>query len=130
MKFIISLIVFSYPMELHMVFFNADYQDVTTAQFNFDGLVVLAYFFEISETDNVAYAKIIDSLKYINKPHTSVKINDTFSLSSLLPKNRDNYFTYIGSLTTPPCSEGVRWIDFKHPIRLSHAQVKKNFELK
>lgn len=30
-----------------MVFFNADYQDVTTAQFNFDGLVVLAYFFEV-----------------------------------------------------------------------------------
>lgn len=33
------------------------------------------------------------------------------------------YYTYHGSLTTPPCSEVVTWIDFKQSIPLSHAQV-------
>lgn len=43
---------------------------------------------------------------------------------SLLPVKR-NYLTYQGSLTTPPCSEGVRWIVFREPVRISRAQVKK-----
>lgn len=34
------------------------------------------------------------------------------------------YYTYHGSLTTPPCSEVVTWIDFKRSIPLSHAQVR------
>lgn len=35
----------------------------------------------------------------------------------------NEYYTYHGSLTTPPCSEVVTWIDFKQSIPLSHAQV-------
>jgi carbonic anhydrase len=43
---------------------------------------------------------------------------------SLLPMKRD-YLTYQGSLTTPPCSEGVRWIVFREPVRISDSQVRK-----
>ena len=42
--------------------------------------------------------------------------------SGLLPANR-NYFTYTGSLTTPPCSEGVRWIVLKSPSSLSKREI-------
>jgi carbonic anhydrase len=31
----------------------------------------------------------------------------------LLPQNRD-YYRFNGSLTTPPCSEGVLWLVLKH----------------
>lgn len=44
--------------------------------------------------------------------------------SSLLPRNRD-YYHYRGSLTTPPCSEGVRWFVMKDPVEVSRSQVKK-----
>jgi len=41
----------------------------------------------------------------------------------LLPKNQGTY-RYRGSLTTPPCSEDVRWFLFVEPIQLSSKQIK------
>ena len=43
-------------------------------------------------------------------------------LNELLPPRRD-YFTYMGSLTTPPCSEGVLWMVLKEPVQASAAQM-------
>lgn len=42
--------------------------------------------------------------------------------AALLPSNRD-YFAYKGSLTTPPCSENVRWRVLKMPVTLSAGQI-------
>jgi carbonic anhydrase len=39
-----------------------------------------------------------------------------------LPEKRD-YFTYMGSMTEPPCSEGVLWLVFKQPRQASPAQM-------
>ena len=43
-------------------------------------------------------------------------------LNALLPTER-NYFTYMGSLTTPPCSEGVLWMVMKQPVQISAEQI-------
>ncbi|MGV7209553.1 carbonic anhydrase [Oxalobacteraceae bacterium A2-2] len=40
----------------------------------------------------------------------------------LLPQRRD-YYTYMGSLTTPPCTEGVLWMVMKEPVQASPAQM-------
>jgi carbonic anhydrase len=40
----------------------------------------------------------------------------------LLPATR-NYYTYMGSLTTPPCSEGVLWLVMKQPVQVSQEQI-------
>jgi carbonic anhydrase len=42
--------------------------------------------------------------------------------AGVLPPTRD-YFRYNGSLTTPPCSEGVRWIVLKDPLTASAEQI-------
>lgn len=42
----------------------------------------------------------------------------------LLPKN-PHYFSYSGSLTTPPCTEGVRWIVLQEPIEISEEDVSR-----
>ena len=43
-------------------------------------------------------------------------------LQQLLPADR-GYYTYMGSLTTPPCSEGVLWMVMKQPVPVSAEQV-------
>lgn len=51
---------------------------------------------------------------------TSVSLNP----DRLLPPN-STYYRYYGSLTTPPCSEGVLWTVFKEPIEASEAQIRQ-----
>ena len=51
-------------------------------------------------------------------------INGAFDLSSLFPERKD-YYSYHGSLTTPPCTENVEWIVFRDPIAVSLAEVVK-----
>ncbi|MDP2868865.1 carbonic anhydrase [Methyloversatilis sp.] len=46
----------------------------------------------------------------------------SIDLAKLLPEKRE-YFTYMGSLTTPPCSEGVTWIVLKQPHLVSAEQI-------
>ena len=44
--------------------------------------------------------------------------------TNLLPPTRE-YFAYSGSLTTPPCSEGVVWVVLKTPIEASAEQIAR-----
>jgi carbonic anhydrase len=48
-----------------------------------------------------------------------------FDLMNVLPKNREHFYAYHGSLTTPPCTEGVQWIVLKESIELSKAQIHR-----
>lgn len=52
------------------------------------------------------------------------KIGDLVNAGALLPADR-GYWTYMGSLTTPPCTEGVRWFVFQQPITLSRTQLRR-----
>lgn len=113
----------SFPMELHMVFFKSAYDTFTSALHHKDGLTVVSLFFEISNRDNKAYSELVDSLKSIIRPSSQVELPYLLPLDFFLPKNKQNYFTYNGSLTTPPCLEVVTWIQFKHPVLLSHNQL-------
>lgn len=48
----------------------------------------------------------------------SVKID----VAGLLPADR-SYYSFQGSLTTPPCSENVTWFVLKHPVSVSQAEI-------
>jgi len=45
------------------------------------------------------------------------------NLSELLPTDQ-RYYQFMGSLTTPPCTEGVLWMVMKQPVTISKAQYK------
>jgi len=42
--------------------------------------------------------------------------------ANLLPERRD-YYTFMGSMTEPPCSENVLWLVMKQPVQASAAQM-------
>jgi carbonic anhydrase len=54
---------------------------------------------------------------------TSEKIAEMVSPGGLLPADR-GYWTYVGSLTTPPCTEGVRWFVLEQELGLSRDQLR------
>jgi carbonic anhydrase len=56
-------------------------------------------------------------------PGQTTKISDEVNPAGLLPSERA-YWTYTGSLTTPPCTEGVKWLIFEQEMPVSREQVK------
>lgn len=62
--------------------------------------------------------------RLLAQTHSQREVNmSARELNSLLPK-KQNCYHYIGSLTTPPCFEGIEWLVFQHPIHLSSDQIK------
>jgi carbonic anhydrase len=51
-----------------------------------------------------------------------VKPSIALDAADLLPLQRE-YYTYMGSISTPPCSEGVLWMVMKQPVQLAPAQM-------
>ncbi|CAA6822786.1 MAG: Carbonic anhydrase (EC [uncultured Sulfurovum sp.] len=49
-------------------------------------------------------------------------------VKALMPTDKD-YYKFMGSLTTPPCSEEVKWHVFKTPLTISKAQIETFFKL-
>jgi carbonic anhydrase len=70
---------------------------------------------------NTFFAALFDHL-----PRTagkSEKIADMVNPGALLPTNQ-TYWTYMGSLPQPPCTEGVRWFVLEHEMTLSRDQLR------
>lgn len=54
---------------------------------------------------------------------TSEKVDDMINPAGFLPADR-GYWTYVGSLTAPPCTEGVRWFIYEDTLSMSLSQLK------
>ncbi|XP_015588446.1 carbonic anhydrase 2 [Cephus cinctus] len=116
----------SFAMELHAVFYKEEYGSMNEALNYPDGLTVLAYFFEVTNHPNPTFQTLVQRLPFIEEVDSTDFLPGPLMLESFLapkPSTIENYFTYNGSLTTPPCSEVVIWIDFKDPFLLSHQQL-------
>jgi carbonic anhydrase len=59
------------------------------------------------------------------KAGSEVPTEITVNAMDVLPRDL-RYFYYDGSLTTPPCTEGVKWIVLKHPVTASRAQIDRH----
>ncbi len=56
--------------------------------------------------------------------HKKVNKEISIDVSRLLPKDK-GYYLFEGSLTTPPCTEGVKWIVLKEAVKVSKAQIER-----
>ena len=84
-------------------------------------LAVVGIFF-MSGAHNGALQLIFDQMP--KDAGAELKAKGTIDPQALLPASR-NYFRYMGSLTTPPCSEGITWTVFKEAVQLSPDQIKQ-----
>lgn len=99
-----------YPIEIHLVHVNK------TGQISVLGILG-------EEGDESQLFEFFESFLPIENG-SEKEIHQNIDLSSLF-LNANNYYSYSGSLTTPPCTEGVNWIVFKKPIILSVEEVLK-----
>jgi len=98
------------PLEIHFV-----HQDP-----NSGNLAVVGILLTEGDDDNDAYAAIFDHLPaQIGEPEA---LGEPIVLAALLPDARA-FYTYQGSLTTPPCSEIVRWLVLDDPVEVSEQQI-------
>ncbi|KAM5248730.1 carbonic anhydrase 6 [Ctenodactylus gundi] len=112
-------------IEIHVVHYNAEYESYDVAKEAPDGLAVLAAFVEIDDyAENTYYTNFINHLANIKFAGQSTTLTDLHVLD-MLPEDLSRYYTYPGSLTTPPCTENVEWFVLADSVKLSRAQVWK-----
>jgi len=99
----------AYDMELHLV-----NQDSVTGN-----LAVVGVFLKQGAT-NTELASLFDNLP-ATKGQEFV-LSNNLNLDNLLPTNQ-KYYNYTGSLTTPPCTQGVDWFVMKTPLEVSADQI-------
>lgn len=121
-----------YSAELHFVHYNMEkYHTMSKAARHPDGLVVLSVFLDAQPNhhNHAELDKIVANLKFIPLKGDHAIIKQAVRIENLLPANR-SYWSYQGSLTTPPYLESVTWFVLKQPIRCSTSQIERFRALK
>lgn len=97
----------SYPMEVHFVHQNEKGE-----------LLVIGLMFEEGQRNT-----LMDQLPSFRAERGEDPLAGEVDYNELIV-DRDRYFYYNGSLTTPPCSEGVKWYVMQKPIEVSPDQIQ------
>lgn len=97
-----------FPLEAHFV-----HQDVS------GNLAVLAVMFKVGEAGD-AIAVLTGN---VPENGQSRVLPHPVSLNEFIPQT-DAFYRYNGSLTTPPCSEGVRWLIARQPMSVTEKEIK------
>ena len=100
----------TYPLELQLVHKNQH-----------GDIAIVAVMFDIDEP-NQAIQNLWESFPTMTD--NSMPIFSPVNINQLLPDDK-TYWRYSGSLTTPPCTEGVTWAVLKTPVALSAEQLDK-----
>ncbi|XP_068610966.1 uncharacterized protein [Brachionichthys hirsutus] len=123
-----------YPMEMHIVHKRKDFE-LEDALKKGNGLAVLAFFIEAKNeakssdgseqqdtnqmSDMEAWKKLTKYFSAIQNISSEVEVTDELSIDDLIGNvNRNDYYRYNGSLTTPTCNEAVVWTVFKESIKV------------
>ena len=99
----------TFPMEAHFVHLDENRQPL-----------VLAVLYEPGKTND----RLAPIWNVMPMKEGKVNLDKAFDAGTLLPK-RLKYYRFAGSLTTPPCSEGVSWLLLKTYDYIDQAQAEK-----
>uniref|UniRef100_V9KZC2 Carbonic anhydrase n=1 Tax=Callorhinchus milii TaxID=7868 RepID=V9KZC2_CALMI len=110
-----------YPAELHLVHWNAEkFRTFDEAIFSENGLAVIGVFLKLGRKHD-GLQKLVNALPAVKYKDSTVEFSN-FNPSCMIPSCLD-YWTYPGSLTTPPQTESVTWVIMKKPIEFGDDQL-------
>ncbi|XP_044901534.1 carbonic anhydrase 5A, mitochondrial isoform X11 [Felis catus] len=114
--------------KLHLVHWNAaKYRSYKEAVLGESGLAVIGVFLQLG-AHREPLQKLVEVLPAVKHKGAQVAMGP-FQPSCLLPACRD-YWTYPGSLTTPPLTESVTWIILKEPVQVARNQPRLHLQSK
>ena len=88
-------------------------------------LAVLGVFLDVSDdhAENPILKKILDNTPEEHDAYNQTSAGLRLDPSKLIPMESEHVFIYAGSLTTPPCSEGVSWHVVSEPLKVAPSQI-------
>ncbi len=101
----------TYPLEVHFIHTNSQGK-----------LLVVGVFFKEGKENKNLQKLFAGPLPPLDKSHTNMQNKVVFDPAQLIPKD-SGYYIYSGSLTTPPCTEGVTWLVMKKILNASTEQL-------
>jgi hypothetical protein len=112
-----------YAGEIHFVYMNHQ-----TSQMAVLGIFMQSYldnhniYLDKNQRTRAEWQRYFDITQTLKSENDSIVFDSNFT--SLMGEHLDEFWRYQGSLTTPPCTEGIIWTMFKQPIVFMESQFK------
>jgi len=116
----------SFPLEAHFVHYNSRFASIDAAvrSGDHDALIVVGIFFQVGATTPPSLTSILNLLPYYTNVQQETEVQEYINLADMYPKGLE-YYTYLGSFTTPMCNEVNRWIVLARPVSIKQSDLDR-----
>ncbi|XP_057372191.1 carbonic anhydrase 2-like [Daphnia carinata] len=113
-----------FAAEMHIVHQNQVFDSLQEAKSHRNGFAILTVMLKVQETENAILHPVIEGCRLLKGQSKEILLPSPLELFLPGSETRNCFFTYFGSLTTPPYNEVVTWIILKEPVGISLKQLE------